>query len=57
MMGLAIFWAALTAVLHGCLEILATLLGVALAVSFVCALIVFLVSGIVSAFSSDATPA
>lgn len=56
-MGLTIFWAALTAVLHGCLEILATLLGVALAVTFVCALIVFLVSGIVSAFSSDATPA
>ncbi|OXC78748.1 hypothetical protein [Caballeronia sordidicola] len=47
---MTIFWTSLTAALYGCLEILGTLLGTALAKAFVCFLVAALLVAIVEMF-------
>jgi hypothetical protein len=49
--ALTIFWTTMTAVLHGCFELLGALLGVGLAVSLVVLLIVMFGYAIIGAFS------
>ncbi|MEM5434710.1 hypothetical protein [Paraburkholderia diazotrophica] len=49
--ALTVFWTAITAVLHGCFELLGALLGVCLATSFVVLLIVAFGYAIFSAVS------
>jgi hypothetical protein len=52
--ALTIFWSAMTAVLHGCFEILCALLGVAVAASFGVLLIV-MIGGAIMHVISDGT--
>ncbi|MGY6153720.1 hypothetical protein [Paraburkholderia graminis] len=54
---MTIFWAALTATLYGCLEILGTLLGTALAAAFVCFLVAALLAAVVEIFRQQTVTA